>query len=286
MPSSRRAFLATASLAAAGIAGCADRVPSSSTPTADGETATLGESISVDDAEITVAEFAVVHSYQYLSAPDAFGVESAGDGWFAFVGVTAQGSSPPARDAFTLDVADERIAPADAAFGPVRDLAPVGDGAYTAAETRGYLHFAVPHSPAVDTAAVTLDDARWSIPASTFDPLRATPPAFAVTYDVPDAVGHDDPVPIRLDVTNTGGAGVCRGAINHHGPMHGGDAFSLSLAAGASTTHETTVDYHVGENIGDRLQFAVVVPGESRSFEVSLDGDGTAMPSRPSRYSR
>lgn len=295
MPS-RRALLTSLGVALTGFAGCLD-TPSESptataTPTADAaptET-TLGESVSLDRTTVTVAETAAVHSYQYLSAPDAFGVESAGDGQFLFVGVTAEGERPPPVDAFGLDgVDDERVSHVDRAGVPERDLAPVGEDRYTEANPQGYLIFRVPAPLDAESVGVALgwasdatdapsEDpdlrARWSIPESRLETLRSPPPEFSVSYDVPEAVGPDEPVPIRVDVTNTGeGAGVVRGAINHTGPMHGGDTFSLSLDPGASKTYEETVDYHVDEDFGvDRMQFEVVVPGDSQSFTVRLDG--------------
>ncbi|WP_435069260.1 hypothetical protein [Haloplanus sp. C73] len=276
MPS-RRTLLASLG-AAVGLAGCLDTSSESPTATPTAET-TLGQSVDVDGTTVTVAETAAVHSYQYLSAPDAFGVESAGDGQFLFVGVSAEGERPPPVDAFALRVDDDSISPVDRAGVPERDLAPVGESRYTEANPQGYLLFRVPAPLDAESVGViwgrdTDLRARWAIPASRLDTLRSPPPEFSVSYDVPEAVGGDDPVPVRVDVTNAGeGAGVCRGAINHTGPMYGGDTFSLSLGSGASETYEETVDYHVEEDFGvDRLQFEVVVPGDSQSFTVRLDG--------------
>jgi hypothetical protein len=277
MPS-RRAVLTSLGVALTGFSGCLDTSSESPTVTPATETA-LGQSVDVDGTTVTVAETAAVHSYQYLSAPDAFGVESAGDGRFLFVGVTTEGEQPPPADTFALRVDDERVSPVDRAGVPERDLAPVGESRYTEANPQGYLLFRVPAPLDAESVGVSLGRdtdlrARWSIPESRLGTLRSPPPNFDVSYDVPEAVGADDPVPIRVGVTNTGeGAGVVRGAINHTGPMHGGDTFSLSLDPGASETYEETVDYHVDEDFGvDRMQFEVVVPGDSQSFTVRLDG--------------
>lgn len=280
MPS-RRALLTSLGAALTGFTGCLDTASSPTTETP------LGESVDIDGTTVTVAETAAVHSYHYLSAPDAFGVESAGDGQFLFVGVTADGERPPPADAFALQVDDERVQRVTHAFVPKRDLAPVDEDRYTAENPQGYLLFRVPapldaESVAVDLGHVSNDTAseatglraRWQIPASRLSGFRSPPPNFAASYDVPDAIGAGDPIPVRVDVTNTGeGAGVCRGAINQTGPMYGGDTFSLSLEAGASKPYEETIDYHVDEDFSvDRLQFEVVVPGDSQTFTVRLDG--------------
>jgi hypothetical protein len=285
VPPTRRTLLASAGLALTGLTGCTDGSPASpggsvgtSTPTST-PTPALGDAVSLDGTTVAVADLAAVHSFQYLSAPDAFGVTSADGDQFAFVGCEASGDDPPAASAFAFAVGGERHRPEDfGGFGPVRDLAPVRADAYTADRSSGYLAFRIPAPLAAD-AAVVLDGAdgtagvRWALPAAALAPLRDPPPSFAVGYDVPDAVDATDPVRVRLDVTNEGdGGGTFRGAINHHGPMHGGDTFALSLDPGASARHELTVDYHVGEDFGgDRLQFAVVTPAGERSFEVRLE---------------
>ncbi|MFB6103226.1 MAG: hypothetical protein ABEJ73_11770 [Haloplanus sp.] len=303
MPSDRRTVVASVGLALAGVAGCTDRNGSDTPPsdratptsTASGSPAdrTLGDTVTLDGTTVTVAELAAAHSYHYRSAPDAFGVESAGDGQFVFVGVTARGDDTPPVRQFALELDGERVVPSERTRGPVRDLAPVRQGRYTADDPEGYLLFPVPAPLDAESVAVLLGEgprvtdsrteatdvrARWTIPDATLDPLRSPPPAFTVAYDVPDAVGRDEPVPLRLDVTNEGdGAGVFRGALNHTGPMYGGDTFSVALDPGASTAYEESIDYHVGEHFSvDRLQFEVVVPGDSRSFTVALEGSSTA----------
>ncbi|SDZ90625.1 hypothetical protein SAMN04488065_1142 [Haloplanus vescus] len=283
MPSRRR-LVASLGAALTGLAGCLDTSSDSTPPTAE---ATLGDSISLDGTTVTATELAAVHSYHYLSAPDAFGVESAGSDRFLFVALTASGERPPPGRAFALDVGGDRLAFPEAAPAPERDLAPVGDGRYTEESPQGYLVFRVP-APLETSVAVTLrqasqvsdsrvdDDARarWSIPDARLDALRSPPPEFAVSYDVPESVDANDPIPVGIDVTNKGdGSGVCRGAINHTHPMHGGDSFSLSLDSGASTTYEMTVDYHVDDRVdADSLEFDLLVPGDARSFTVTLEG--------------
>jgi len=284
MPSRRR-LVVSLGAALTGLAGCLDTSFDSTPPPAE---ATLGDSISLDGTTVTATELAAVHSYHYLSAPDAFGVESAGGDRFLFVALTASGERPPPGRAFALDVGGDRLAFPEAAPAPERDLAPVGDGRYTEESPQGYLVFRVPapletsvavtlrHASQVSDSRVDTDDARarWSIPDARLDPLRSPPPEFAVSYDVPESVGANDPIPVRVAVTNEGdGFGVCRGAINQTGPMYGGDTFSLSLEPGASKTYEETIDYHVDEEFSvDRMQFEVVVPGDARSFSVTLEG--------------
>jgi hypothetical protein len=94
---------------------------------------------------------------------------------------------------------------------------------------------------------------------------------------VPDRVAADEPIPVRVDVTNEGdGAGVFYGAINHQGPRYGAATFDVPVAAGESTTYETRVDYHVGERSPPaRVRFAVVGPDRSRSVAVDVVGGGT-----------
>lgn len=316
MPS-RRTLLASLGAALTGLTGCFDTptdrsaesatptpTPTATTPTVTPPSAdprietTLGESVDIDGATVTVTDVAGVHSYQYLSAPDAFGVESADHGRFLFVGVAARGERPPPAHAFGLFLDGKPASRWDHAPGPTRDLAPIGQQRYDEDTPQGYLCYLVPAPLEADTVTVVLgraprttsdpgntgEWAQWSIPHASLEPLRSPAPEFTVSHDVPDAVGADDPVPVRVDVTNEGGPGVCRGAINQTGPMYAGDTFSLPLDSGESATHESAIAYHVGESLGvDRLQFEVVVPDGSRSFTVRLDGAETETASRLAR---
>lgn len=293
MPSTRRTLLASLGAGVAGFAGCLnDDAPGSGTPTgtdtptatptdsgADATT-TLGASLAVGDRTVTVSGVDHRHTFRYLSAPDAFGVTVA-DGQFVFVGVEATGSgTPPDPEAFGFAFGDQQVgATTFLDYGPVDPLS-VGEREYSVDHPQGYLAFEVPAPLGASTAAVTLGDARWTVPSSALDPLSDPAPSFAVTYgDVPASVPRDEPITVPLSVTNEGeGDGVFRGAVNHTGPMYGADEFTLSVPAGESRSHDVVVDYYVGENLGaDRVQFEVLGPGTDRSFRVALTGE-TATP--------
>ncbi|WP_251329652.1 hypothetical protein [Haloplanus pelagicus] len=290
MPSSRRTLLASIGTAAAGLAGCLGPSGSTGSPTSTptstatpgspaSEPVPLGRSVDVNGVTVTVSDPAVAHSARYLSAPDAFDVVAAGTDQFLFVTVAAEGGSrPPSPDAFGVVVADVRYGAGIEALGPARVDAPVSGRRYGDAGRHGYLAFRLPAPVATTDLAVVLGEgARWTLPSSAAEALRSPPPAFETGVDVPDAVPADEPIPVTLDVTNAGdGPGVFRGAINHGGPLYSAAGFDLSLASGESTTHEVTVDYHVGsETPPDCVQFAVVGPGVDRSFEVGIEGGGT-----------
>jgi len=280
VPSRRRAVLAGFGAVVTGLAGCSGVPTDSPTPTSTSPAptdATLGESVAVGDVTVTVSDPVAAHSVRYLTAPDAAGVATAGDDQFLFVDVSVRGEGPtPARDAFALVADGTRYEPGIEAVGPARVDGPVTGPRYDDAEG-GYLAFRVPAPLDAEETAVVTDTVRWTIPSGRADPLRSPPPSFSTTVDVPDAVPVDEPIPIRLDVDNEGdGDGVFRGVVNHQGPLYSFDTFDLPVAAGESTTHETTVDYHLdAESPPGRVQFAVVGPDVSRSVRVTVDGGGT-----------
>jgi len=288
MSSSRRTLLGSVGAALTGLAGCLDAVDDGSTDTATPTPtpvtpamtdAALGESVDVDDVTVTVSEFRAPYAIRYLSAPDAFGVTAADDGRFVVVQVSAAGGdTPPAPDAFSLVVDGTAYESGIEAVGPARIDAPATGRAYGGATRRGYLGFRVPAPlDATDVAIHLADAARWTVPPSTLAALRSPPPSFTTTVSVPDSVAADEAVPVRLDVTNEGdGGGVFRGALNHQGPLYAADAFTFSLPSGESTTHELGVDYYRGsDSPPERVQFGVVGPGLSESFEVRIEGGGT-----------
>jgi hypothetical protein len=229
---------------------------------------------------VTVSDLVTASSVRYLTAPDAFGVAAAGDGRFVFVDVTVGGDgSPPSADAFGFLADGTRTDPGIDAVGPSRMAGPVDGRQYDDGD--GVLSFRVPAPLDATDLAVVLDDGsdalRWAVPPSAAEPLRRPSPSFAVTADVPSSVPVDEAVPVRLEVANDGdGAGVFRGAINHQGPLYGASPIDVSLQAGESTTHETLVDYyHRADVPPSRVQFSVIGPDYSESFEVRLDGGGT-----------
>jgi hypothetical protein len=299
VPSTRRRLLATVASATAGLTGClgapADGESGSATPTPSPTrtpttrstptttTAALGEAVTVSGLTVTVADLASAHSLRYLTAPDAFGVASAGDGQFVIVDVTVDGDgSPPAADDFALVATEARHEPGVPDVGPSRVASPVSGRRYGDSNRRGFLFFRVPAPLDTEDLAVVLDapdagGARWTIPPATAEPLRSPPPAFVASVDVPSSVPADESVPVRLDVANEGaGPGVFRGAINHQGPLYGASPIDLSLSAGESTTHETLVDYYLRQDHApDRVRFTVIGPDLSSSAEVRLKGGGT-----------
>jgi len=288
MPSGRRTFLASVGTAAASLAGCLGAPDGSNgtpTPTATSTpgstgpvTAPLGATIDVDGVRVTVSDLVAAHSVRYLSAPDAFDVVAADGDQFVFVSVTAEGGSrPPSPDAFGVTVADVRYSSGLEALGPARVDAPVRGRRYDDTERHGYLAFRLPAPIATTDLAILSDEARWTVPSSVAEPMQSPPPAFETGVDVPTSVPANEPIPITVDLTNEGdGPGVFRGAINYQGPLYSASSFDVSLAAGESTTHEATVDYYVDSEVPpERVQFSVIGPGLSRSFEVTLEGGGT-----------
>jgi hypothetical protein len=307
MPSSRRALLVSIGAAAAGLAGCLDSSdgdggsptePATGTTTATatpaGESATLGAAVRLGDLTVTVADLVTAHSVRYLTAPDAIGVVGTSDDQFVFVDASVRGEGqPPSPHRFAL-VADGAGYESGLEFvGPARVGSPVAGRPYSESNRQGYVAFRVPAPLDAESVAVVVGDAgrratdmdpdpdgvavRWTVPTSAADPLRSPPPAFSAAVEAPAAVAADEPIPVTVDIANEGdGPGVFRGAINHQGPLYAASGFDRSLAAGESTTHELTVDYHVGsETPPERVQFAVVGPGLSASIEVTVEGGGT-----------
>jgi hypothetical protein len=290
MPSSRRALLTGLGAALTGFAGCLDGSSPSTTPTSASTPtptpstpamtdASLGDAVDVDGVTVTASDLVDAHSVRYLTAPDAFGVVGVDGDQFAFVRVSARSDgTPPAANAFSLVADGERFDPGIEGVGPARVDDPVTGRRYGDRKPDGYLGFRVPAPLDADDVAVTLADAvRWTVPAAALDALRSSPPAFETTLTVPEAVAADEAIPVRLDVANEGdGGGVFRGALNHQGPLYAADAVTFSLPAGESTTHEMRVGYYRGSDSPPaRVQFGVVGPGLSRSFNVRIEGGGT-----------
>jgi hypothetical protein len=297
MPSRRRTLLTSVGAALTGLAGCLDfgRGPDrTSTPTSTLTPTTpaivdtaLGNAIALDtDGDgrgdgmaVVVSDLVSAHSIRYLTAPDAFGIADAGEEQFVLVRVAARGDgTPPAPDAFSL-VADGTAYDAGIeAVGPARVDAPASGRPYGGSNPRGYLGFRMPAPLDADAVAIHLaETGRWVVPDSAVEDLRAPPPSFETTLSVPDAVAADEAITVDLDVTNAGeGVGTFYGAINHQGPLYAADAFTFSLPAGESTTRELSVDYYRGsDSPPERVQFGVVGPGVSESFEVRIAGEGT-----------
>lgn len=248
----------------------------------------------MDGVRVTVSDLVAAHSVRYLIAPDAFGVVGTSDDQFVFVDASVRGEGPPpAPHRFAL-VADGAGYGSGLDFvGPARVGAPVSGRPYSDSNRQGYVAFRVPAPLDAESVAVVVGDggprttdmapdpdgfaARWTAPPSAVDPLRSPPPAFAATVEAPVSVAADEPIPVAVDIVNEGdGPGVFHGAINHQGPLYSAAGFDRSLESGESTTHEMTVDYHVGsETPPERVQFSVIGPGLSESVEVAIEGGGT-----------
>jgi hypothetical protein len=293
MPSSRRALLTSVGATLSGLAGCLDfgggpdrtATPTSTpTPTTPALTdTTLGNAIALgtdgDGMVVVVSDLVAAHSARYLTAPDAFGVADADGGRFVFVQVAARGQgTPPTPDGFSIVVDGTAYDAGIEGVGPARVDAPVSGRPYGGPDREGYLGFRVPAPLDADAVAIHLaETGRWTVPDSAVEALRAPPPAFETTLTVPDSVTADEAIPVRLDVTNTGaGVGTFYGALNHQGPLYAADAFTFSLPPGESTTRELAVGYYRGsDSPPDRVQFGVVGPGLSESFDVRIEGGGT-----------
>lgn len=299
MPSRRRTLLTSVGAALTGLAGCLDfggapdrtstptRTPTS-TPTTPAITDTaLGNAMPLDtDGDgrgdgmvVVVSDLVAAHSIRYLTAPDAFGIADAGEEQFVLVRTAAKGEGPsPTPDAFSL-VADGTAYDAGIeAVGPARIDAPASGRPYGGSDRRGYLGFRVPAPLDADAVAIHLaETGRWVVPDSAVEDLRAPPPSFETTLSVPDAVAADEAITVGLDVTNAGeGVGTFHGALNHQGPLYAADAFAFSLPVGESTTRELSVGYYRGsDSPPERVQFGVVGPGVSESFEVRIEDGGT-----------
>lgn len=272
MPS-RRTLLTSLGAALTGLAGCLE-TSSDGTPTAT--QADAGDVVTVDGVSVTVADPVVAHSVRYLTAPDALGVADAGSDQFVLARASAQGDgTPPASDGFAVAAGENTYDDRLDSVGPARIGGPLSGRRYEAESPNGYLGFRVPAPLDVADAAVVLGDAaRWTLPDSVLDALGSPPPEFETAVTVPDHVPADEPIPVQLAVTNTGGGGIFRGAINHQGPLYAPEVVTIPLPAGESTTRELLIDYYRDDELPpDRVQFGVVGPGFSRSFTVRLDGD-------------
>lgn len=275
--------------------GDGDRHPTSAPTTVPAEDVlSLGDTLTLGDVTVTVADLVTAHSVRYLTAPDAMGVASTETDQFVFVDVSVDGDGrPPAPHRFALAADGTGYGSGIELVGPARVDAPVTGRRYDDPNPVGYLGFRVPAPLDADSMAVILGGqgpratdmqpeadgvrARWSIPESAAAPLRSPPPAFETTLTVPESVAADETITVRLDVTNAGdGLGTFHGAINHQGPLYAADGFSVSLPPGESTTYEATIAYYRGSDPPPaRVQFGVVGPGLSESFSVQIEGGGT-----------
>lgn len=293
MPSSRRAVLASVAAGFAGVAGClsggsggsgsagGDDTPAPSETTEPATDRALGDTHEGDGYTVTLVDAAARKSVLSYYAPDAFGVETAPSGErFAFVGVETTGEGPPV-ESFRFLAGEESFEPTQVSRDVRRDFAPVMDGPYDpsgqSSDGTGWVAFAVPASLSADLG-VSVDGAAWSLPESAAAPFRDPVPEFEMgTVSIPDAVDADEAIPVSVEFENAGdGDGTLRGALNHYGPMHGASAFRLDVAAGGAETWETTIDYHLDDDVDTEVvQFEVATTAGNVSREVTIRGGGT-----------
>lgn len=289
MPS-RRAYLASVATGLTAVAGCTTgpgtpgsggSTPPSSTSTDTATERTLGDTHEGDGYTVTLTDAVARKSVLAYYAPDAFGVETAPEGErFAFVGVETTGDAPPV-EAFRFRAGSETFAPAHVSRDVRRDFAPVMEGPYDpdapSSDGKGWVAFAVP-ARLEASLGVGVDDAAWAIPESVAAPFRDSVPEFELgAVSVPSVVDDDEPIPVAVEFENVGdGDGTLRGALNHYGPLHGASAFRLDVSAGGTATWETTIDYHLADDVNtDTVNFEVASTAGDVSREVTIRGGGT-----------
>jgi hypothetical protein len=293
MPSSsRRSYLASLAAAAAGLAGCTSAPGGSGggsatdspsdTATDSAAERTLGDTYEGDGYTVTLTDVAARKSVLAYYAPDAFGVETAPEGErYAFVGVETTGGSPPPRESFRFVAEGEEFEPAEVSRDVRRDFAPVMETRYEPSspngDGKGWVAFAVPER-LQGSLRVTVDAASWQLPESVAAPFREAVPAFEIDdVAIPDAVDADEAIPIAVEFRNVGDAGgTLRGALNHTGPLHGADAFTLDIPAGSRATWETSIEYHLDDDFETSVvQFEIATTAGDVERRVEIRGGGT-----------
>ena len=303
MPS-RRQLLAT--LGAGFLAGCTGDPPPTNSPTAtatpDGtatetpgtpagtemstetpDCATVGETVTVDGADLTLERVSVQQSLPYVYT-DSGGVQYH-DGRYVLAEITTPASAPPSADQYSLVVAGGRTS-AVASEGSFwfgqrgnRYAYTPGPGPNVGGSPGGWLAFSVDAELDAESPHISTGASGWRLPERVTRRLRQPVPRYErLSFDYPETVEPDEAFTVSVTVANTGPiAGTFSGVLNTANIRYAAYAqpFWLDIEPGEQGTWEQT--YAGDEGLNE--------PGESgildlRTAVEDRDGDTRSSPQR------
>jgi hypothetical protein len=227
MPSRRRYL---ASLVAAGsIAGCLGDSGESSMNTGQGtpdspttmattrepQTATRGETVSIDGATLTLGDVVVWDSLFVQASADSKDVITDSDERYLLTTVSIEGDRPIEPSSYSLKADGERVAVGETEFAS-RNYGYLDSRAYRSDRGGGWLGFTPPAPLDADTVTLDVDGSGWTLSDSTVAQLNEPLAGFdIVAFDYPETVIPDEAFTVSVTVQNTGPVpGRFRGVLN------------------------------------------------------------------------
>jgi hypothetical protein len=237
---SRRDYLASGATVLAGLAGCAELEPTSSSTAPADEPLSWGDAATVAGVEVTPRTASVRHSAFYHLSPDSLGVLGFGDRQGVVAKVTAAGDEPMDPSAFSLAAGNDTAAGWQRyrSVGPHRFYA-LGTPLRESRRDTGWVGFDLPvetdaGEPALRVRSADGVAARWRLPDDAAAAIRAPEPSFVVRdFDAPERVAPGDPIEFSATVRNFGdGDGRFRASLNQLGPTYRFETVERGIPAG------------------------------------------------------
>jgi hypothetical protein len=292
----RRRYLAAASLAIAGLAGCLSDDPGGTgtddSPTTDDTTDLPGstddgttDGQSTDAAAVTVSDPVVRKRVTHYSWPGSTGVLAPRGEQFVVASVTGPENAPP--PAFTLHAGGETFSPGVEVSGrhAATFAGRTGGSVTKTDEAPGYLAFRVPSPLDVDDARIVRDDdvAATALPDAELATLRRPAAEFELdALTVPDAVERPELVDVSLSVTNVSDVdGRFLAALHWPTDRIADDdettVYQWTVAAGETTSFSPTLEtrYAVSRTSDHPLTISGSVSAR-RTIQVTVDDTTTA----------
>jgi hypothetical protein len=240
----------------------------------------MGRNALVGETELTVFDPAVHEFVLYYSSPDSMDVADVPGRVLLVHARAGQPNDPPPDapgvDAFSLVTDEESFqGRADA-----RSLSQY-PGGYATESPNGWVAFELPAPLGVDTASVTVGDARWTVPEPLLERLNRDEPSWRLeSVTLPDRLVEGERFAVQLQVRNTSAVpGVFRGALNVAGVNA---AYAPHPFAREADSGETAVFRHTdtapeaGRSVG--LHLRTTLGDEDRLYEVESAGPPTPTP--------
>lgn len=243
------------------------------------------ETATVDGTSVAPSDAWHQHSVVHLTSPDTMSVEAFGDRQVLFVqvsvAVSAADGPVPAPSDFRLDAGDVSVDGRTSVDDfPAQRTLPDGrhdGGVHSTDEPGGWIVFPLPDGITADEATLSVQfggenegQVRWPLPADVLASLRDEPPAFSLeSLDVPGIVPPDEPFEVVFAVSNDGGPGVFRAAVNELGPMYAPHPVRLAVDAGGAASASVDIDTHVRSG-SDEVRIEVVTTRRSVTRTVRV----------------
>ena len=297
MPS-RREYLAVVGLGS--LAGClggdestptegdptstatATPVPTTTATASPADPARVGESVTVNDVDVTLESVAVQSSLAVVYT-DSGDVIANTDGRFVLAEIDA-GSPAPNADQYTLVTAGERGQPMEPGYGfwLSEDGRREQYSADSASGTGGgWLAFPVDGGVDVQSARITVGTGAWTLPDRVGERLSQPAPRYEIgSFDHPETVTPDEPFSVSLTVENVGSvAGTFRGVLNVRGVEYAVYPYPIRLELDPGETEIWTKEYGPDEglnDVGETGGFDLRTPAGDREDEIEVIA-GTAV---------